>query len=212
MIGRADLGLMIVGPDLQKINELEKRIARALGPDVLSLVYSYFSLTEKSEYTQTEEQYRDELTAKEKLQAGSAEFEQKLVAFRERSKNYTYYRLYPTLPDWEFYCFYPMSKRRDPGQNWYAQEYEDRREMMLSHGMIGRKYSGRILQLISGSVGLDDWEWGVTLFSHNPVDIKAIIYEMRFDKATRKYADFGEFFTGLPLPLPAIYQRLGLLD
>ncbi|MES2307572.1 MAG: hydrogen peroxide-dependent heme synthase [Verrucomicrobiota bacterium] len=210
MIGRTDLGFMIIAPDLHEVNALEKKIHRSLGPDVLTLTYSYYSLTELSEYTQSETQYRETLTQKEKLAEGSPEFEQKLKAFQDRFNNYTYYRLYPNLPDWEFFCFYPMSKRRGEGQNWYAQDYEARYEMMVGHGTIGRKYAGKIQQVISGSVGLDDWEWGVSLFAHNPVDVKAILYEMRFDKVSRKYGEFGEFFTGLVLPLNLIYERLGL--
>ncbi len=210
MIGRADLGIMIIAPDLHEVNALEKKIQRALGPDVLTLTYSYYSLTELSEYTQTEPQYREMLIQKENMTEGSPEFEQKLKAFQERYNSYTLFRLYPNLPDWEFFCFYPMSKRRNEGQNWYAQDQETRHEMMIGHGMIGRKYAGKIQQVISGSVGLDDWEWGVTLFAHNPVEVKAILYEMRFDKVSRKYGEFGEFFTGMPLPLNLIFERLGL--
>lgn len=208
MLAKCDLGFMIVAPDLQQVNEIEKKIKRSLGPDVLEQVYCYYSLTELSEYTQDETQFRATLIEKEKLKEDSPEFQQKLKAFQDRFNQYTYYRLYPVLSDWEFFCFYPMSKRRESGQNWYAQDHESRHEMMLSHGMIGRKYSGKVTQVITGSVGLDDWEWGVTLFAHNPVDIKAILYEMRFDKVSRKYGEFGEFYTGLPLPLELIYTRL----
>jgi hydrogen peroxide-dependent heme synthase len=210
MLGRTDLGFMIVAPDLHQVNALEKKIKRSLGSDVLDLHYSYYSLTELSEYTQNEAQYRETLIQKEKLTEESPEFQQKLKAFLERFNNYTYYRLYPNLQDWEFFCFYPMSKRRNEGQNWYAQDLKDRQEMMASHGIIGRKYAGKISQVITGSVGLDDWEWGVTLFAHNPVDVKAILYEMRFDKVSRKFGEFGEFYTGMPLPLGLIFDRLGL--
>jgi chlorite dismutase len=108
-------------------------------------------------------------------------------------------RLYPTLPppDKPAFCFYPMSKRRDATFNWYALSYDQRVELMRAHGTVGRTFKGRILQLITGSTGLDDWEWGVTLFGVHPDDLKACVYEMRFDEASARYAEFGPFFTGM---------------
>jgi peroxiredoxin len=104
-----------------------------------------------------------------------------------------------------------MSKRREPGQNWYALDFQKRRELMAGHMRVGRTYSGRVRQLVTGSTGLDDWEWGVTLFAHDPGDIKAIVYEMRFDEVSHTYGEFGQFYNGLPLPLKEIYQRLQLV-
>jgi chlorite dismutase len=108
-------------------------------------------------------------------------------------------RLYPTLPPEgkAAFCFYPMSKRRTSAFNWYALGFEERVELMKAHGTVGRRYHGRILQLITGSTGLDDWEWGVTLFAVHPDDLKACVYEMRFDEASARYAEFGPFFTGM---------------
>jgi hydrogen peroxide-dependent heme synthase len=108
-------------------------------------------------------------------------------------------RLYPTLPppDKRAFCFYPMSKRRNPDHNWYALEYEARKALMLGHGAVGRTFHGRIVQLITGSTGLDDWEWGVTLFGVHPDDLKACVYEMRFDEASARYAEFGPFWAGM---------------
>jgi peroxiredoxin len=108
-------------------------------------------------------------------------------------------RLYPTVPpaDKAAFCFYPMSKRRTTTYNWYALSYEERVELMRGHGAVGRTFKGRILQLITGSTGLDDWEWGVTLFGVHPDDLKACVYEMRFDDASSRYAEFGPFFTGM---------------
>jgi peroxiredoxin len=108
-------------------------------------------------------------------------------------------RLFPTLPpgDKRAFCFYPMSKRRGEGHNWYALDYEARKALMLGHGALGRTFHGRILQLITGSTGLDDWEWGVTLFGVHPDDLKACVYEMRFDEASARYAEFGPFWTGM---------------
>jgi hydrogen peroxide-dependent heme synthase len=208
MIARADLGFMIIGDDVHKVQTLEKRLTAALGADVLTPVYNYFSLTERSEYTQSEEEYKAELIQKENLAEGSPELEQKLVTFRERIKNYTYYRMYPVLPDWEFFCFYPMRKRRDPGANWYGLDFNKRRELMGGHARVGRKYADKVKQLITGSTGFDDWEWGVSLFAHDPFEVKAIVYEMRFDEVSWGYAEFGEFYTGTVLPMGKIYERL----
>lgn len=210
VIAHADIGFMLIGPDLQQLNLLEKRIALALGADVLKPVYSYFSITEKSEYTQTEEEFITETQQKENVQPGSPEMEEKLKGFRERIKRYTEDRLYPKLPDWEFVCFYPMSKRRDPQQNWYALDFAKRRELMGGHARVGRQFAGRVSQLVTGSAGMDAWEWGVTLFARNPSDIKDIVYQMRFDEVSHTYAEFGPFYNGLALKLPQIYERLQL--
>lgn len=207
MFARADLGFMILTPDLHYLNTLEKEIAISLGPNVLEPKFTYLSMTEKSEYTQKEEDYALELEEKEGITRGSGESEAKLITFRERIQHYTHDRLYPVLPDWEYFCFYPMSKRREPEQNWYALGYQKRRELMGGHMRVGRTFAGRVRQLVTGSTGLDDWEWGVTLFAHDPYDIKAIVYEMRFDEVTHTYGEFGPFYNGLPLPLKEIYKR-----
>ncbi|HEY5267508.1 MAG TPA: chlorite dismutase family protein [Acidimicrobiales bacterium] len=108
-------------------------------------------------------------------------------------------RLFPKLPpdDMKAFCFYPMSKRRGDVNNWYMLSYEERENLMRGHGAIGRTFKGRVLQLISGSSGLDDWEWGVTLFGVHVDDLKECVYTMRFDEASALYADFGVFYTGL---------------
>jgi peroxiredoxin len=208
MFARADIGFMILSPDLHELNALEKKITASLGTDVLIPEFTYLSMTEKSEYTQKDEDYALELEKTEGIARGSAESEAKLITFRERIQHYTHDRLYPVLPEWEYFCFYPMSKRREPGQNWYALDFQKRRELMGGHMRVGRTYAGRVRQLVTGSTGLDDWEWGVSLFAHNPYDIKAIVYEMRFDETTHTYGEFGPFYNGLPLPLKEIYQRV----
>jgi chlorite dismutase len=211
MFARADIGFMILTPDLHNLNALEKNITASLGPDVLVPEFTYLSMTEKSEYTQKDEDYALEIEKTEGIARGSAESEAKLITFRERIQHYTHDRLYPVLPDWEYFCFYPMSKRREPAQNWYALDFQKRRELMGGHMRVGRTYAGRVRQLVTGSTGLDDWEWGVTLFAHNPSDIKAIVYEMRFDEVTHTYGEFGPFYNGLPLPLKEIYRRVLLV-
>jgi peroxiredoxin len=211
MFARADIGFMILTPDLHVLNVLEKSIDSALGPDVLVPEFTYLSMTEKSEYTQSDDDFALEIEKTEGLARGTAESEARLITFRERIQQYRHDRLYPMLPDWEYFCFYPMSKRRNPGQNWYALDFAKRRELMGGHMRVGRTYAGRVRQLVTGSTGLDDWEWGVSLFAHNPSDIKAIVYEMRFDEVTHTYGEFGPFYNGLPLPLREIFRRVLLV-
>lgn len=119
-------------------------------------------------------------------------------------------RLYPNLPpeDLRAFCFYPMSKRRGDTHNWYALPYEDRKNLMMGHGKSGREFSGRILQVITGSTGLDDWEWGVTLFGAHPDDLKEVVYTMRFDEASTLYAEFGPFYTGAVGSLDEVLSSL----
>ncbi|MDH4408038.1 MAG: heme-dependent peroxidase [Verrucomicrobiales bacterium] len=207
---KADIGFMLLTDDLHKANRFEKQLYRALGPDVLTPVYSYLSLTELSEYTTTEEQYAADLTRDEGIAAGSPEMETKLEEFRKRMAKYNSDRLYPNMPDWPVFCFYPMSKRRNENQNWYHLDYEARRKLMAGHARVGRTFAGRVRQLITGSTGLEEWEWGVTLFSHNTQDIKEIVYEMRFDEVSAIYAEFGDFYIGLQLPLDELFRRAGL--
>lgn len=208
---KADLGFMLLTPDLQAANTFEKRLTLSLGIDVLAPAYSYLSQTERSEYTTTREQYAEEtLKAEENLEEESEEFKSKLVEFDERMEHYLKHRLYPVLPDWPAICFYPMSKRRQGDDNWYALGYEERRNLMKGHATTGRKYSGRILQLITGSTGLDDAEWGVTLLAKDTSDIKAIVYEMRFDPVSVRYGEFGDFYIGMQMPLDEIFRRLCL--
>jgi chlorite dismutase len=126
------------------------------------------------------------------------------------SDEYKENRLHPRLPRKKVIAFYPMSKRRAGGANWFMLPFEDRKRLMGGHARVGRKYAGRILQLITGSTGLDDHEWGVTLLSDDPVAIKEIVYEMRFDEVSAAYADFGPFVTGLVLEPAALADRLGL--
>lgn len=206
---KADLGFMLICPDLHAIDRICKTLTLALGPGVCEATFSWLSMTERSEYTTSEQEYAASLTA-EGIAEGSAEAAEKLIAFRERMAKYMKDRLEPNLADWPVVCFYPMSKRRQPEQNWYALDFDVRKKLMAGHAKVGRTYAGRVRQLITGSTGLDDGEWGVTLFAQTTSEIKAIVYEMRFDEVSAKYADFGEFFIGIQLPLDALYARLRL--
>jgi chlorite dismutase len=173
MLGhKADVGLMVLGPDLWDLRAFQTGI-QAAG---LEPVASYVSLTELSEYA-----------------AGLPE------EMRQA-------RLFPQLPPdgMRAFCFYPMSKRRTAERNWYALEFEERKALMRAHGEVGRGFRGRVLQLVTGSTGLDDWEWGVTLFGVHPDDLKECVYRMRFDEASTHYADFGPFYTGMVAELEEV--------
>jgi chlorite dismutase len=207
---KADLGFMLITPDLHAANRIEKQLSLSLGADVLIPVYSYLSLTEESEYVTTEEEHGRTLETEEKLKPGSPEFAQAMTAFRERMAKYRHERVYPTLPDWPVVCFYNMTKRRGEQRNWYTLPYDERRRLMGGHAKVGREYAGKIKQLITGSSGLDDAEWGVTLFASDTFQIKAIVYQMRFDEVSAIYGDFGEFYIGLQLPLDELFRRLQL--
>lgn len=207
---KADLGFMLVTPDLQQANLFEKKLSLSLGAGALEPVYGYLSLTEESEYATTAEQYAETLEREQKLKRDTPEFAEAMKTFAERMKHYTHERLYPTLPDWPVVCFYNMSKRRGEVRNWYNLPNEERRKLMLGHGAVGRKYAGKVKQLITGSTGLDDAEWGVTLFAHDTFQIKAIVYEMRFDPVSADFGEFGEFYIGLQLPLDELFRRLQL--
>src|SRR6266542_230600 len=205
---KADLGFMLITPDLQAANKIDKQLSLSLGPDVLSPVYSYLSLTEESEYITTDEEYTQSLDPE--TRKDPAKLEEALNTFRDRMKHYRQERVYPTLPDWPIVCFYNMNKRRGEQRNWYALPFEERRKLMKGHANVGRQYAGKVKQLITGSTGLDDAEWGVTLFAHDTFQIKAIVYKMRFDRVSAEYADFGEFFIGIQLPLDELFRRLQL--
>ena len=207
---KADIGFMLLTDDLHAANSIEKKLTLSLGPDVLTPVFSFYSLTERSEYLTSDDDYATSLAAEKGASPGSPEFVQAIAEFRQRMEKYLHDRLYPNMPDWPVFCFYPMTKRRDAAQNWYILPFEKRKELMLGHGRIGRQYAGRIRQLITGSTGLDDAEWGVTLFAHDVFEIKSIVYEMRFDAVSAQYADFGEFYLGLQLPLDDLFRRIQL--
>jgi hydrogen peroxide-dependent heme synthase len=207
---KADLGFMLITPDLHTANTFEKRLSLSLGGGPLEPVYSYLSLTEESEYVTTPEQYAETLQREQNLEPGSVEFEDAMKAFAERMKHYARERVYPILPDWPVVCFYNMSKRRGEQRNWYELPYDQRRRLMQGHAKVGREFAGKVKQLITGSTGLDDAEWGVTLFARDTFQIKRIVYEMRFDPVSAQFADFGEFFIGIQLPLDQLFRRLQL--
>jgi hydrogen peroxide-dependent heme synthase len=201
LVGRADFGVMLIGPDLDALDQATKAVRS--GP--VRCVASFFSVTELSEYTSTEADERSRLATE-----GVDDVDAAIEAWRTRMAKYRQDRLYPRLPDRRVIAFYPMSKTRNVGANWYALAAEDRKRLMLGHGRVGRKYAGRVLQLITGATGLDDWEWGVTLLADEPTVIKDIVYEMRFDEVSAVYGEFGPFWTGLVVDVDEALARSGL--
>jgi peroxiredoxin len=207
---KADLGLMLLGPDLARLDAFSAELATSpLGAALLPAA-SYVSLTELSEYTATEQDEAARLVAEEGVAEGTAEHSAALEAFRTRMADYERHRLHPRLPERRCISFYPMSKRRSGDDNWYALDFAERKRLMGGHARVGRSYRGRVLQLITGSVGLDDWEWGVTLLADDPKALRDIVYEMRFDEVSARYGEFGPFVTGLVLPPADLLAQLGI--
>lgn len=204
---KAELGVMALGPDLARLQAFQ---AELLGAPLVA-EWSYVSLTEASEYTSTEDDERVRLSDEEGI-VEPTQIEQRLDAWRDRMVHYREQRLHPSLPMKRAICFYPMSKRRAGDDNWYSLSFDERKRLMGGHARVGRGYAGRVLQLITGSTGLDDWEWGVTLLADDPVALKEIVYEMRFDEVSARYAEFGPFVTGL-LGEPAdVLARVGMVS
>lgn len=203
---KADLAVMALGPDLARLQRFQREL---VATGVLEPGYSYVSLTELSEYTTGEEEERDRLEREEGLRG--AALDEKLGVWRDRMAHYAENRIHPQLPLKRTWCFYPMSKRRTGDDNWYSLPFDARKALMAGHARVGRTYAGRVLQLITGSTGLDDWEWGVTLLADDLDALKDIVYEMRFDEVSARYGEFGPFFTGL-LAEPAVsLARVGLV-
>src|SRR5246127_3565251 len=148
---KADIGFMLITPDLHNANRIEKQLSLSLGPDMLTPVYSYLSLTEESEYITTAEEYTATLEAE--TRNDPAKLEAALNTFRDRMKHYRQERVYPTLPDWPVVCFYNMSKRRGEHRNWYALPFDERRKLMKGHANVGRRYDRKIKQGITRSTG-----------------------------------------------------------
>jgi len=176
---KADLLLVHLRPTLADVERLERRFERTEFARFTEQTSSYVSVTEASGYSERAREYFE----------GEVDDDSSLA-------KYIRGRLHPEIPDAGYVSFYPMSKRRDPEQNWYDLPFEERAEHMERHGNIGRQYGGKVEQMISGSIGLDDYEWGVTLWADDMTDVKDLLYEMRFDPSSSKFAEFGPFYTG----------------
>ena len=192
----ADLLLVHFRPSLDELATVQERVARLALMEVLRPHSFFLSVTEVGLY-QLAAHAPDDPKREERLRA-------------ERESPHTVRRLYPALPEgMPFVTFYPMSKRREAGQNWYTLPLAERSKLMHSHGLTGRRYAGRVLQIITGAIGLDRWEWGVTLFARDAVDFKKLVTEMRFDEASAKYAEFGDFYVGRLVEPEHWVQALG---
>jgi chlorite dismutase len=203
---KADFGLMMLDPDPLKLESVHQRLLSGpLGPAIVP-TYSFVSLTEVSEYVPSVEQYGKRLVEEGENPEGPA-YRAKLKAYESREEMMRKQRLTPDLPPWPNTCFYPMNKKRKVGENWYLMPFEDRNRMMAEHGRSGMKFGGRVTQLITVSVGLDDWEWGVTLWARRPEFLKEIVYKMRFDEASARYAEFGPFYTSFVVSPREMLER-----
>lgn len=190
---KADFGLMVMDPDPLVVDSVHQQLmAGPLGPAIVP-GYSFVSMTEISEYVMTAEQYGERLVAEGET-AGSPVYETKLKAYADRLVHMNHQRLTPNFPAYTNTCFYPMNKKRKVGENWFLLPKEDRNAMMSEHAKSGMAYAGKVSQLITVGLGLEDWEWGVTLWATNPEYLKDIVYHMRFDEASARYAEFGPFY------------------
>jgi peroxiredoxin len=197
-VTKADVGFMAVHPDLWRVQQISQEIAATTFGACLTPAYSFLSLTEKSEYITNELDWAKLLIEEQKMDPASPEFATRFAALRKRTAMYADSRLHPQLPDnYPILCFYPMAKARRDQDNWYRLSFEQRKHYMLEHGNAGRRYADRITQLITTCTGIDDWEWGVTLFAHDLKAIRDIVYELRYDAASAMYGLFGSFYIGI---------------
>jgi chlorite dismutase len=193
---KADFGLVAADPDPLRLHNVQLSLEAGPLGSFLSPAYSFTSITEVSEYVPDAEQYAAILRDREKMDPESPIYRARVAQYANRLAGMNRQRLEPEFPDWPVLCFYPMNKLRLEGQNWYMLPFEERSRLMAEHGQSGMKFAGRVSQLITASTGLDDWEWGVTLWAKNPAFLKEIVYTMRFDEASARYAQFGPFYQG----------------
>ena len=194
---KGDLILMHFRDSLEALNQVELDLAQTELYGYLSLVHSYVSVVELGLYESTRKTYE----AAGKREQHSPEWKAEVDAVLQRQAAAMAPRLYPAVPEAKYLCFYPMDRKRGEQANWYTVPFAERQRMMHEHGLIGRRYADQVKQIISGSIGMDDWEWGVDLFADSPVVFKKLIYEMRFDEVSAIYALFGQFFISVRLPM-----------
>lgn len=204
---KGDLMLIHFRRSFDELNEAELAIARCRISEFLEPTSSYLSMVELGLYEFSIRLY-SELNEKG-IKPGSPEWKQHLEAELARQREKVAPRLWPRIPANRYVCFYPMDKRRGEHRNWYQVPIRERGHMMSQHGMIGRRYAGLVTQIISGSIGFDDWEWGVDLFADDPLVFKKLIYEMRFDEASAVYAAFGPFYLGIRRAPAELAKLLG---
>ncbi|MCH2114243.1 MAG: heme-dependent peroxidase [Pirellulales bacterium] len=209
---KADFGLMVMDPDPLKVDRVHQRLmAGPLGP-ALTPGYSFVSMTEISEYVPSVEDFGRQLLAEGETEE-SPTFAKKVKAYEDRLVGMNRQRLTPDFPNYPNTCFYPMNKKRKVGENWFLLAKEERSAMMSEHARSGWAFAGKVSQLISVGLGFDDWEWGVTLWAANPEYLKDIVYRMRFDEASARYAQFGPFLASYVVTAEAMLEhcRIGAL-
>jgi chlorite dismutase len=196
MLGhKADLMVVLFRRTFEDLARGEQALAQSGLHDYLVPTTSYVSIVELGMYEMTAKLHRQ--ISERGLQPASDEYNAAFDEEMARQRQRVIGRLFLDVPKRRHICFYPMNKRRGEVHNWYTEPFDRRAGMMLEHGRIGRHYAGKVTQIISGSIGFDDWEWGVDLFADDPAVFKQLIYEMRFDEASARYAEFGPFYVGL---------------
>ena len=199
MLGhKGDLMFLHFRRSFEELSHAQLDLARLALSDYLEPTTSYLSIVELGIYESTAKIYGSLLD--KGIQPYSPEWKQEIEATLDRHRQAMAPRLWPEIPATKYACFYPMDRRRGEAKNWYEESLADRQRMMEKHGAIGRRYAGEVRQIISGSIGLDDWEWGVDLFAEDPAIFKRLIYEMRFDEVSAVYALFGSFYVGVRVP------------
>lgn len=203
---KADFGLMLMDADPLKVDAVHQRLMAGPLGVALEPTYSFVSLSEVSEYVPTLEQYSQRLVSEGEDPSGPT-YQAKVKAYEQREIMMRRQRLTPDFPEWPSTCFYPMNKKREVGENWFLLPSQDRIRLMTEHARTGMKFSGKVTQLITVSAGFDDWEWGVTLWARNPEFLKEIVYSMRFDEASARYAEFGPFYVSYVLSAEAMLRH-----
>src|SRR2546430_13069159 len=203
---KGDLMLVHFRQSFDELNQVELQLAQLRLSDYLEPATSYLSIIELGLYESTIKAYRD--LSDRGVEPHSEEWKRGIQEVLERQKEAMHPRLYPEMPPHRYICFYPMDRRRGEDKNWYTLPMEERGRQMNDHGMVGRRYAGEVRQIITGSIGFDDWEWGVDLFAENPLGFKKLIYEMRFDEVSAVYALFGTFYVGLRVPVSGLADVL----
>ncbi len=204
---KGDLILIHFRESLEALNQVELDLAQTEFYSYLTPVHSYVSVVELGLYESSRKTY--EAASAKGFEANSPEWQAEVASSLQRASAAMAPRLFPTVPDAKYLCFYPMDRKRGENVNWYTVPFPERQRMMHEHGLIGRRYGDVVKQIISGSIGMDDWEWGVDLFAEDPVVFKKLIYEMRFDEVSAVYALFGQFFIGVRLPVEKLRGWLG---
>ena len=204
---KSDLMLLHFRDSLADVHRAELELTRLELSDYLDPVHSYVSVVELGLYESSAKTYAQ--LEERGLEPHSPEWKTGIAEVVARQSAAMAPRLYPEIPKAKYLCFYPMDRKRAESKNWYTVPMPERQRMMHEHGMIGRRYGDRVRQIITGSIGYDDWEWGVDLFADDPVVFKKLIYEMRFDEVSAIYALFGQFFIGIRLPVDKLGSWLG---